>query len=155
MARPTNNMMPKKNTTEERLRATPFEGVHDLDAEEKDIRLSVWRRFTESKVVEELLTKPEFKHVGDELKAGLSCSLNGQVASQKDYIYKISSEGKGMKLEVNRKFAESLGDHQIKFFQGVVQAGIEGYGALYMQIKGLLSKPHSETGDLKTPKSKK
>jgi hypothetical protein len=46
-----------------------------------------------------------------------------------------------MKLEVNKKFADSLGEHQVRFFQGVVQAGIEGYGSLYMQVKGLLARP--------------
>ena len=138
MGKPPNNMNPKKNPTEEKLRATPFVKAEDHDAEESAIRLSVWRRFTESKVVEELLTKPEFKHVRDELGAGLSCSLNG---NPKDNIYKIFSEGRGMKLELNKKFAESLGEHQVPFFQGVVQAGIEGYGALYMQVKGLLSRP--------------
>lgn len=98
----------------------------------------MWRRFTESKVAEELLTKPEFTHVVEELRAGLSCSMNG---GAKDAIYKISSEGRGMKLEVNKKFADSLGGHQVRFFQGVVQAGIEGYGSLYMQVKGLLARP--------------
>ena len=138
MPKPPNNRKPKRNSTEEKLRATPFAGVDALDSEEKAIRHSVWRRFTESKVAEELLTKPEFTHVLEELKAGLSCSMNG---GTKDAIYKISSEGRGIKLEVNKKFADSLGEHQVRFFQGVVQAGIEGYGSLYMQVKGLLARP--------------
>ncbi len=152
MPKPPNNVTPKKNSTEERLRATPFGGVELLDSEEDSIRLSVWRRFTESKVIEELLTKPEFKHVTEELKAGLSCSMQG---GAKDHIYKIFSEGKGMKLEVNKKFAESLGEHQVRFFQGVVQAGIEGYGALYMQMKGLLTRPSTEATGLDPVKSPK
>ena len=151
MPKSPDNMKPKKNTTEERLRATPFAGVDVLDSEENAIRMSVWRRFTEAKVVEELLSKPDFKHVVDELKAGLSCSLHG---SAKEQIYKISSEGKGMKLEVNKKFAESLGEHQVKFFQGVVQAGIEGYGAIYMQIKGLISRPAMSGNELEPSKPK-
>lgn len=138
MPRSPNNTTPKRNATEERLRATPFDGVEDLTAEERAIRLAVWRRFTESKMVEELLTKPEFKHVLEELNAGLSCSLD---VGSEDSIYKIFSEGKGMKLEVNKHFAESLGEHQVHFFQGMVQAGIEGYGSLYMQLKGLVSHP--------------
>jgi len=63
-------------------------------------------------------------------------------------MYKISSEGQGLKLEVNKKFADSLGDHQVKFFQGVVQAGIEAYGSLYMQVKGLLKKPMIDPKDV-------
>lgn len=145
MARPVDNMTPKKNATEEKLRATPFDGVDILESEENAIRLSVWRQFTESKVVEELLTKPEFNHVKNELKAGLSCFMQG---GGKDQIYKISSEGCGLRLEVSKKFAETLGEHQAKFFQGVVQAGIEGYGALYMQVKGILSRPNVNSSEL-------
>jgi hypothetical protein len=149
MPKAPNNRAPRKNATEERLRATPFDGVDNLDAEENAIRLDVWRRLTEAKVVEELLTKPEFSHVVEELKAGLSCSLHG---TGKDQMYKISSEGRGLKLEVNKKFADSLGDHQVRFFQGVVQAGIEGYGALYMQVKGLLKRPNVDAKDFESPR---
>jgi hypothetical protein len=138
MPRSPNNTTPKRNSTEERLRATPFDDVEKMDAEEKAIRAEAWRRLTHSKVVEELLTKPEFKHVLEELRSGLSCDLNNNA---KDNVYRIFSEGHGLKLLVNTKFSESLGEHQVRFFQGVVQAGIEGYGALYMQVKGMLSRP--------------
>ena len=96
---------------------------------------------TAAKVFDELMTKPEMSRVSEELKAGLSCSLHG---GTKDQVYRIFSEGVGMKLEVNKKFADSLGEHQVRFFQGVVQAGIEGYGALLLQVKGLLKRPSHE-----------
>ncbi len=147
MPKAPDNKRPRKNQTEEKLRATPFGGVDEHDSEEKAIRLSVWRRFTEAKVVEELLTKPEFQNVRDELQAGLSCVLNG---NPKDNIYRIFSEGRGMRLELNKKFAESLGEHQIPFFEGVVRAGIEGYGVIYMQVKGLLSRPKFDGKELET-----
>lgn len=139
MPKIADHLTPKRNPTEERLRATPFEDSHQMDNEENDIRLSVWRRLTESKIIEELLTKPEFAHVVAEMEAGLQCALNG---GSKEEIYKIFSHGKGLKLEINKEFANTLGEHQVKFFQGVVQAGIEGYGALYMQLKGLLARPN-------------
>lgn len=145
MPKAPSNKTPKKNSTEEKLRATPFSEVTELDTEENAIRMSVWKRFTEAKVVEELLTKPEFSYVTDELKAGLACSILGNTS--KDQIYKIFSEGKGLKLEVNKKFADSMGEHQVKFFQGVVQAGIEGYGSLYLQVKGLINH-HTNSGGL-------
>ncbi len=147
MPKAPNNTKPKRNPTEEKLRATPFAGVDEHDNEEKAIRLSVWRRFTEAKIADELLTKPEFENVKDELREGLSCLLNG---SPKDDIYKIFSEGKGLKLVINKKFAESLGEHQVPFFQGVVQAGIEGYGALYMQTKGLLARSRVDNKELES-----
>ena len=149
MARTPDNMTPKRNATEERLRATPFGDPKELSLEEKSIRLAVWRRFTESKIIDELLTKPEFKHVLEELNAGLSCSLRGD---PRDDIYKIFSDGRGMKLEVNKKLADSLGEHQAEFFQGVVQAGIEGYGSIYMQVKGLLSRNNLDLETIQKPK---
>lgn len=145
MARTSDNRTPKKNRSEERLRATPFDSVDALAAEEEAIRLAVWRRFQESKVIEEILTKSEFSHVLEELKAGLECALNN---NSEDNIYKIYSNGRGLRLEVNEKFAESLGDHQANFFQGVVQAGIEGWGAIHMQVKGLINRPTVEGRDL-------
>lgn len=140
MPKVQNNRVRKKNSTDEKLRASPFSEVSQLDDEEKAIRLLVWKRFTEAKIVDELLTKPEFSHVTEELKAGLSCVYKGNA---KDQIYKIFSEGQGLKLELNKTFAESMGTDEIKFFQGAVQAGIEGFGAIYFQVKGLLSKPVS------------
>ncbi|MBK9324479.1 MAG: hypothetical protein IPM97_16285 [Bdellovibrionaceae bacterium] len=50
MPKPPDNRKPKRNSTEEKVRATTFTGVEVLDSEEKAIRHSVWRRFTESKV---------------------------------------------------------------------------------------------------------
>lgn len=155
MARSSDNRTPKKNRSEERLRATPFESVDALVAEEEAIRLAVWRRFQESKVIEEILTKTEFSHVLNELQAGLECALNN---NPEDNIYKIySTNGRGLRLEVNEKFAESLGDHQATFFQGVVQAGIEGWGAIHMQVKGLLTRPTVEGREREymPPKKKK
>lgn len=141
MPKAPNNTRPRKNSTEERLRATPFEEISKLEAEENQLRLSTWQRMTEVRIFSELLTKEEFKHVREELKAGLSCGMNG---STKDKIYRIFSEGLGMKLELNETFVKSLGDHQISIFQGAIQAGIQGWGALYWQAKGLLPRANPE-----------
>jgi hypothetical protein len=144
MPKAPNNVVPKKNSTEEKLRATPFSAVDALDLEENAIRLSVWRRFTESKVFEELLTKPEFRHILEELKAGLSCSMNSNL--DKD-LFRIYSDGRGLRLEVNDKMAASMGEHQRHIFHGLIQTGIEGYGALHMQAKGVVTKPSLELKD--------
>jgi hypothetical protein len=146
MPKARDNIKPRKNTTEERLRATPFSEVSHLDQEEAAIRLAAWQRMTEARVVAELLTKPEFKHVKEELNEGLTCGLGSHA---KDRIYRIFSEGLGMKLELNDKFVKSLGKSQVPFFQGAVQAGIEGWGALYWQAKGILPRGNSEKDTLK------
>jgi hypothetical protein len=73
MPKLVSNKTPKKNGTEERLRATPFDSVEDLDNETASIRLAVWRRVTEGKIIDELLSKPECKYLVDEWRAGLLC----------------------------------------------------------------------------------
>ena len=135
MPRTPNNKSPKKNRTEERLRATPFEKVSHLDAELKSIRLAVWRQFSRAQAINELLTKPEFFFVREEWKAGLVSYFDEQA---KEYIYKIFSEGLGLKLELNKNFTQSLGEQEIKFLESLVKSGIEGYGALYFRSKGLI-----------------
>lgn len=147
MPKALNNTKPRKNTTEESLRATPFTEISRLDEEEAAIRLATWQRLTEAKIFAELLTKPEFKHIKDELQEGLTCGLGGSAA--KDRIYRIFSEGLGIQLELNDKFVKSLGKSQVSFFQGAVQAGIAGWGSLYWQAKGLLPRDNAEKDPLK------
>lgn len=145
MPRSRDNTRQLKNRTEERLRATPFDEVSQLEAEEQQIRLSTWQRLTEAKVFAEMLTKGEFALVKEELKAGLSCKLDG--ASEKERIFHIYSKGTGIQLDLNESYVQSLGDNQIPLLQGTIQAGIAGWGSLFWQAKGLLPRPGSATLD--------
>lgn len=135
MPKLSNNKTPKKNGTEERLRATPFDSVEELDSETASIRLAMWRRVTEGKILDELLSKPESKYLLDEWRAGLLCFFGND---SKNSIYKIYSEGQGLKLQLNKEFAKSLAEHEVTFLEGVVRAGIEGYGALYLKSKSII-----------------
>lgn len=135
MPKISNNKAPKRNGTEERLRATPFQSVEDLDNETASIRLAVWRRITEGKIIDELLSKPDCKYLLDEWKAGLLCFFGND---SKNSIYRIYSDGQGLRLQLNKEFTKSLADHEINFLEGVVRAGIEGYGALYLRSKSII-----------------
>jgi len=136
MPKTPDNMTRKKNPTEERLRATPFDSVAELDAEAKAIRLTVWRKFAAAQVVNELLTKPENNFIVEEWKAGLIAFYG---PGSKERLFKIYSEGRGLRLELNKEFTQSLGDHEIRFLEGLVRAGIEGYGFLYMRAKNMIN----------------
>lgn len=142
MPKKVDNKSPKKNGTEERLRATPFQSVEELDGETSNIRLAVWRRITEGKIIDELLSKPESKYLLDEWKAGLLCFFGND---SKNSIYKIYSEGQGLKLQLNKDFTKSLSDQEVTFLEGVVRAGIEGYGALYLRSKSMIPNMESQT----------
>lgn len=135
MPKSPDHRTPKRNPTEERLRATPFESVSELDSESHTIRLNVWRKFQEAQVVNELLTKPENQFILEEWKAGLKGSFGN---GSKDQLFHVYSEGRGLKLEINKVYAESLGDSQIRLVEGVIRAGVESYGSLYMRSRSLL-----------------
>ncbi|MGE4233073.1 MAG: hypothetical protein AB7F43_07070 [Bacteriovoracia bacterium] len=138
MPRASNNKSPKRNPTEERLRATPFESTNEMGQEETAIRKEVWEQLTRARVIDELLTKPEFSFVLDEWKSGLIC-FYGEGGGQKGTVYRIFSEGRGMKLELNEAFIKTLGDKDIKFLESSLRAGIEGWGTLYNRFKSLLN----------------
>lgn len=145
MPRSRDNTKQLKNRSEERLRATPFDEVSKLEAEEERIRRSVWQRLTEAKVFGEMLTKSEFAMIQEELKAGLLCKLAG--SSQKERIFHIYSKGTGIELDLNESFVQGLGDNQIPLLQGTIQAGIAGWGSLFWQAKGMIARPGSEVLD--------
>jgi hypothetical protein len=149
MPRPRNVLIPKKNPTEERLRATPFATVAELDAEQHAVQMVVWREVAQARAMHELLTKPDNRFLLDEFKAGLTAVVGNR---GKDRIYRIFSEGAGLTLELNKDFTKALGDREVGFVEGVVRAGIEGYGRLYMQVKRLLATPG---GELVPPPPKK
>lgn len=153
MGRAANHTKPKKNPTEERLRATPFETVAELDDEQNAIRLSVLRKFSAAQVINELLTKKENDFIVDEWRAGLVAFYG---TGPKERIYKIFSEGRGLKLELNKEYTKTLGDQEIKFVECALRAGIEGYGSLYMNSKSLMIDTHSpDINDSKITETKK
>ena len=138
MPKAVSNKTPRKNSTQERLRATPFHSVEELDRETETIRKDVWKRFVEGQVIDELLSKPENKYLVEEWKAGLICFFGSDARNN---IYKIFSDGRGLKLQLNHEFTKSLADKEVAFFEGVVRAGIEGYGALYLRSKSIIQNP--------------
>ena len=81
----------------------------------------------------------------EEWKAGLICYFSRE---QQENIYKIFSDGRGLKIQLNKEFTTTLGEHEAHFLEGVIRAGIEGYGSLYMKSKSLLhdqESPRAET----------
>lgn len=147
MPKASDNTTPKRNATEERLRATPFDSVTELDAEANAIRLSVWRQFTRAQVINELLTKTENSFIVEEWKAGL---ITFYGSDNREKIFRIYSEGRGLKLELNKEYTKSLGEHEVRLVEGVIRAGIEGYGSLYLKSKSLLSDADPETEKMKS-----
>jgi hypothetical protein len=145
MPRIADHLRPKKNSTAEKLRGTPFEDPSLLDAEAKAIRLSVWRRLTEAQVLNELLTKPDYRFVLAEWKAGLVAFFDDGSTEQ---IFRVFSDGQGLRLELNRAFTRTLGDAESRFVEGVVRAGIEGFGALYLRSKCILREGGQEGSPL-------
>jgi hypothetical protein len=141
MARPKNERESKRNPTHEKLRGTPFDSVDDYNKEIHDIRRQIWRRFTEAQVIDELLTKSEFAFIRDDWKEGIRCYLE-EAGSE---ICHVFADSGGLKVQINKAFVDTLGERDLLFLEGVVRSNIEGYGALYYRMRGLL-KSDTESG---------
>jgi hypothetical protein len=152
MPKSADHKKPRKNATEERLRATPFDDIARLESEETQIRLAAWQRMTATKVFHELLTKPEFQDTKKELKAGLRCNMGNE---SEDHVYHVFSEGVGLNLVLNESYLETLGEQKASVIQAAVQAGVAGWGSLFWQAKGILPKASDPKIDGMKPDSGK
>ena len=140
MGRVADNKSEKKNRQQEKLRATPFDSVDELAREQKAIRLAEWRRLEKAKIIDELITKKDYAFIVDEWRSGLECFLSDD---SDERLYKIFSEGRGLKVNLNKNLAESMGDSKSDFLASIVKGGIEGYGALFWRSKGVLPEDDS------------
>lgn len=130
-----NHRTPKKNAQDEILRGTPFGSTDEREQELNGIRLDVWRQLARAQVLDELLTKKEFAFLREEWEAGLVCVFGGREAQE---IYRIFSLGRGLRLELKQETVESLGEDRAEFLSAVVRSGVEGYGSLFLKMKGML-----------------
>lgn len=144
---------PLKNRTEERLRATPFTDTKTMEEERQRIKYQTWKRLAEAQAFAELLTKEDFALVREEIEAGLLCKVEG--ASDKNKLFRIYSKGTGLLLDLNENYVKKLGENQVPFLKGTIQAGIEGWGNMFWRTKGLLrydTEAHKVLGENGLPK---
>jgi hypothetical protein len=143
MPQEPNHREPKKNRTYEKLRASPFKSADELALEEEKIRLETWRRLTEARIFDELLTKPENDFVKRIWKAGVRTRFGG---TGEDICHVFADED-GVKMTVNKAVYDSLPSHEVQFIEGVLRATLEGFEASHMRVRGLSKSDRASSDD--------
>ena len=116
MPQEPNHRNPKKNATYEKLRASPFRSADELAVEEEKIRLETWRRLTEARIFDELMTKPENGFVKRLWKAGVRTRFGGTGED----ICHVFADDEGVKMTVNKDVYNSLPSHEVQFIESVL-----------------------------------
>lgn len=126
---------PKKpNVTNQKLSDVPFKSAKSLKDAQDQIRLQVWRRLEEAKVLNEMLKLDNYKFWHDEFSHGLVCSY---VEEHDLSLVKVSSEGQGINISINKALAVTAPLGETVLTQ-LVRAMSESFATTYYKAKGLL-----------------
>ncbi|MDO9181213.1 MAG: hypothetical protein Q7U04_02335 [Bacteriovorax sp.] len=129
-----NTRAPKQNVTTQRLVDVPFKSAKSLKDAQDQIRLQVWRRLEEAKVINEMLKLDNYKFWHDEFSHGLVCSY---VEESDMSLVRVSSEGNGIKISINKALAVSAPLGETVLTQ-LVRAMSESFAQTYYKAKGMI-----------------
>ncbi len=137
------------NVTIEKLTGLPFENARELKEAQEELRLRVWRRLEEAKIIDELLQRGEYKFWSQEFKEGLTCSYG----EKEENLVRVFSDGKGIKININRALAESSSSSE-ELLGVLVKSMSESFATTYYKAKGILPITDSLDPDGKPKKDK-
>lgn len=121
------------NVTLEKLSDLPFKTAKSLKEAQEEVRLSVWRRLEEAKVIEELTRREEYGFWREEFKEGLICCYG----EKNDNLVRVFSEGKGIKININKGLADASASSET-LLGVLVKAMSESFATTYYKAKGIL-----------------
>jgi hypothetical protein len=124
----------KTNVTTTRLTEVPFKSAKSLKDAQDQIRLQVWRRLEEAKIINEMIKLDNFSFWHEEFSNGLTCNY---VEDNDMSLVKVYSEGNGIKISINKALAVSapLGESVLT---QLVKAMSESFAMTYYRAKGLV-----------------
>ena len=124
----------KQNVTVMKLSDVPFKTAKSLKDAQDQIRLQVWRRLEEAKVINEMLNLETYKFWHDEFSNGLLCSY---VEEHDSSLVKVYSEGHGIKISINKSLAVTAPLGETVLSQ-LVKAMSESFATTYYRAKGII-----------------
>jgi len=125
----------KPNVTALKLSNLPFKSAKSLKDAQDQIRLQVWRRLEEAKIIHELLKLEEYSFWHEEFAKGLIC---GYSEDQDTSLVRVYSDGQGIKISINKSLAATapLGETVLN---QLIKAMSESFSTTYYRAKGLIS----------------
>ena len=120
-----------------KMSGLPFKSAKELKEAQEDVRRSVWRRLEEAKVINEMIKREEFGFWTEEFREGLVCCYG----EKKDNLVRVYSEGKGIKININKELADAAPSSEA-LLGVLVKSMSESFANTYYKAKGIL--PASE-----------
>lgn len=125
----------KPNVTAMKLSSLPFKSAKSLKDAQDQLRLQVWKRLEEAKIIHELLQLEEYKFWHEEFAKGLVC---GYADDFEMSLVRVYSEGQGIRIDINKSLAAitPLGETVLN---QLIKAMSESFATTYYRAKGLIS----------------
>ena len=121
------------NVTLQKMAGLPFKTAKELKEAQEEVRLSVWRRLEEAKVINEMIQREEFGFWTDEFREGLVCCYG----EKNDNLVRVYSEGKGIKININKGLADAAPSSEA-LLGVLVRSMSESFANTYYKAKGIL-----------------
>lgn len=118
--------------------ATPFNKVEDLKKARAEIRSKIWKQMETAEVFNEYLQLPDFSSIRKELAEGVKL-VSG---NSEDYLVKVSSEGAGIKIDINHNKINESG-HSSNYVESVIRSASDTFSKSYYKAKGILPNDYS------------
>ena len=120
----------KTNTTTERLHGLPFDTATELKDAQKEILKTVWTQLESAKVLNELVSRPEYSFWKNEFGTGLLC-VYGDDSEQLVRVYADTPVGIKIAITSQSSSNESL-------IGVLVKSMSESFAVIYYKAKGIL-----------------
>ena len=131
------------SVTREKLDNMPFQKASELKKAQDDLRYQMWKRLENAKLFHEMSQKKEYKFIKDEFVHGLSCKYQ----NQGEDLVKIFSEGKGIKIDINKKLVKAIPQSQ-EFVGTLIRSMGDTFSKSYYQVKGIMPPDSSQLDEM-------
>ena len=132
---------PRVKKSRSKVHSSPFASATELNAVSANLRLELWTRLENARILNELIDSEPFANVKKELKTGISCSFGSSQAE----LVKVFSEGTGIQISLNKELFSEVNDPG--HAESVIRALADTFSKSYLAIKGLTPshKPNPES----------
>ncbi|MGZ3695856.1 MAG: hypothetical protein ACXWQO_17325 [Bdellovibrionota bacterium] len=122
------------NVTNLKLANLPFKTAKAHKEAQDQLRLQVWRRLEEAKILHEMLELDEYKFWHEEFEHGLNCEF---MESNDSSLVKVHSRDKGINITINKGLAVSTPLSEA-VLGNLIKAMSESFARTYYTAKGLM-----------------
>lgn len=116
--------------TRSKIEYSPFKSVGEMNKVSEELRMDLWKRFENARIVDELMNTNQFANAKKELAAGVSCQYG-----EADELVRAYSDGVGIKITLNKGIFSEVKEPEEA--ESIIRAVADTFSKSYYEIKGL------------------